>query len=160
PRLSRPAPDFMRSRRDSTRPWFRDFPTRRNSGARARHFGADRRSAKHRRLRRRRSIETIHPSLQFPPLQRGGHGGGACFQSNLFTLHYNSPPFSVGETGRTGGPGRREIGHGALAERSIEPIVPGENDFRYAIRISSEIMESNGSTSMASVCAGTLALMD
>jgi polyribonucleotide nucleotidyltransferase len=74
----------------------------------------------------------------------------------ITTFHH----FSVGETGRTGGPGRREIGHGALAERSLEPIVPNENDFRYAIRISSEIMESNGSTSMASVCAGTLALMD
>src|SRR5256712_6296981 len=86
------------------------------------------------------------------------YGGGE--QSKRFILHYNFPPFSVGETGRTGGPGRREIGHGALAERSLEPVVPHENDFRYAIRISSEIMESNGSTSMASVCAGTLALMD
>jgi polyribonucleotide nucleotidyltransferase len=86
------------------------------------------------------------------------YGGGE--QSKRFILHYNFPPFSVGETGRTGGPGRREIGHGALAERSIEPVVPSESDFRYAIRISSEIMESNGSTSMASVCAGTLALMD
>jgi len=86
------------------------------------------------------------------------YGGGQ--QSKRFILHYNFPPFSVGETGRTGGPGRREIGHGALAERSLEPVVPNENDFRYAIRISSEIMESNGSTSMASVCAGTLALMD
>src|SRR6266566_4748240 len=86
------------------------------------------------------------------------YGGGE--QSKRFILHYNFPPFSVGETGRTGGPGRREIGHGALAERSIEPVVPSENDFRYAIRISSEIMESNGSTSMASVCAGMLALMD
>jgi len=86
------------------------------------------------------------------------YGGGE--QSKRFILHYNFPPFSVGETGRTGGPGRREIGHGALAERSLEPVVPGENDFRYAVRISSEIMESNGSTSMASVCAGTLALMD
>ena len=86
------------------------------------------------------------------------YGGGE--QSKRFILHYNFPPFSVGETGRTGGPGRREIGHGALAERSLEPVVPSENDFRYAIRISSEIMESNGSTSMASVCAGTLALMD
>ena len=86
------------------------------------------------------------------------YGGGE--QSKRFILHYNFPPFSVGETGRTGGPGRREIGHGALAERSIEPVVPGENDFRYAIRISSEIMESNGSTSMASVCGGMLALMD
>src|SRR2546430_10653149 len=86
------------------------------------------------------------------------YGGGE--QSKRFILHYNFPPFSVGETGRTGGPGRREIGHGALAERSLEPVVPGESDFRYAVRISSEIMASNGSTSMASVCAGTLALMD
>jgi polyribonucleotide nucleotidyltransferase len=86
------------------------------------------------------------------------YGGGE--QSKRFILHYNFPPFSVGETGRTGGPGRREIGHGALAERSLEPVVPSENEFRYAIRISSEIMESNGSTSMASVCGGMLALMD
>src|ERR1044071_8913196 len=86
------------------------------------------------------------------------YGGGE--QSKRFILHYNFPPFSVGETGRTGGPGRREIGHGALAERSLEPVVPNENDFRYAIRVSSEIMESNGSTSMASVCGGMLALMD
>ena len=86
------------------------------------------------------------------------YGGGVC--SKRFILHYNFPPFSVGETGRTGGASRREIGHGALAERSLEPIVPSENDFRYAIRISSEIMESNGSTSMASVCGGMLALMD
>ncbi len=86
------------------------------------------------------------------------YGGGE--QSKRFILHYNFPPFSVGETGRTGGASRREIGHGALAERSLEPIVPSENDFRYAIRISSEIMESNGSTSMASVCGGMLSLMD
>jgi len=86
------------------------------------------------------------------------YGGGE--QSKRFILHYNFPPFSVGETGRTGAPGRREIGHGALAERSIEPLVPSENEFRYAIRVSSEIMESNGSTSMASVCGGMLALMD
>jgi polyribonucleotide nucleotidyltransferase len=86
------------------------------------------------------------------------YGGGE--QSKRFILHYNFPPFSVGETGRTGAPGRREIGHGALAERSLEPVVPSENDFRYAIRVSSEIMESNGSTSMASVCGGMLALMD
>ncbi len=86
------------------------------------------------------------------------YGGGE--QSKRFILHYNFPPFSVGETGRTGGPGRREIGHGALAERSLEPVVPSENEFRYAIRVSSEIMESNGSTSMASVCGGMLALMD
>jgi polyribonucleotide nucleotidyltransferase len=86
------------------------------------------------------------------------YGGGV--QSKRFILHYNFPPFSVGETGRTGGASRREIGHGALAERSLEPIIPRENDFRYAIRISSEVMESNGSTSMASVCGGMLALMD
>ena len=86
------------------------------------------------------------------------YGGGET--SKRFILHYNFPPFSVGETGRTGGASRREIGHGALAERSLEPVIPRENDFRYAIRISSEIMESNGSTSMASVCGGMLALMD
>src|SRR6266436_1540757 len=76
-----------------------------------------------------------------------------------FILHYNFPNFSVGETGRISGPGRREIGHGALAERSIEPMVPLDT-YPYAVRITSEIMESNGSTSMASICAGTLALMD
>ncbi|HSH92960.1 MAG TPA: polyribonucleotide nucleotidyltransferase, partial [Roseimicrobium sp.] len=76
-----------------------------------------------------------------------------------FILHYNFPNFSVGETGRISGPGRREIGHGALAERSIMPMVPFK-EFPYAVRVVSEIMESNGSTSMASVCGGTLALMD
>jgi polyribonucleotide nucleotidyltransferase len=96
------------------------------------------------------------------PIEEAQHidayGGGEI--SKRFILHYNFPPFSVGETGRTGGASRREIGHGALAERSLEPVVPSENDFRYAIRISSEIMESNGSTSMASVCGGMLSLMD
>jgi polyribonucleotide nucleotidyltransferase len=86
------------------------------------------------------------------------YGGGET--SKRFLLHYNFPPFSVGETGRFGGASRREIGHGALAERSVEPVVPKEEDFRYAIRITSEVMESNGSTSMASVCSGMLALMD
>ncbi|MGA2178974.1 MAG: polyribonucleotide nucleotidyltransferase [Verrucomicrobiota bacterium] len=83
-------------------------------------------------------------------------GGGS---EKKFILHYNFPNFSVGETGRISGPGRREIGHGALAERSIEPMLPTEN-YPYTIRVTSEIMESNGSTSMASVCGGTLALMD
>jgi len=87
-----------------------------------------------------------------------GYTGGE--QSKRFILHYNFPPFSVGETGRFGGASRREIGHGALAERSIEPVMPSENEFPYAIRVSSEVMESNGSTSMASVCAGVMALMD
>jgi polyribonucleotide nucleotidyltransferase len=77
-----------------------------------------------------------------------------------FILHYNFPPFSVGECGRMGGINRREIGHGSLAERSIEPVIPCETVFPYAIRVSSEVMESNGSTSMASVCAGTMALLD
>ncbi|HEY1770061.1 MAG TPA: polyribonucleotide nucleotidyltransferase [Chthoniobacterales bacterium] len=86
------------------------------------------------------------------------YGGGETSKS--FILHYNFPPFSVGETGRFGGASRREIGHGALAERSVEPVVPAQEDFRYAIRITSEVMESNGSTSMASVCSGMLALMD
>jgi len=84
--------------------------------------------------------------------------GGA--KEKSFILHYNFPPFSVGETGRFGSPGRREIGHGALAERSLLPIIPAEDEFPYSMRIVSEIMESNGSTSMASVCAGCLALMD
>jgi polyribonucleotide nucleotidyltransferase len=83
--------------------------------------------------------------------------GGA--SEKKFILHYNFPNFSVGETGRIMGPGRREIGHGALAERSIEPMLPLET-YPYAVRVTSEIMESNGSTSMASVCGGTLALLD
>lgn len=77
-----------------------------------------------------------------------------------FLLHYNFPNYSVGETGRIMGPGRREIGHGALAERSLLPVIPAEDEFPYMIRVVSEIMESNGSTSMASVCGGCLSLMD
>lgn len=83
--------------------------------------------------------------------------GGA--SEKKFILHYNFPNFSVGETGRISGPGRREIGHGALAERSLEPMVPAEN-YPYSIRITSEVLESNGSSSMATVCGGSLALMD
>ena len=77
-----------------------------------------------------------------------------------FLHHYNFPPFSVGETRPMRGPGRREIGHGALAERAIEPMLPSEEEFPYTIRLVSEVLSSNGSTSMASVCAGTLSLMD
>ena len=80
--------------------------------------------------------------------------------SKRFLLHYNFPPFSVGETGFMRGPGRREVGHGALAERAILPVVPPEEKFPYIIRIVSDILESNGSSSMASVCGGILALMD
>lgn len=79
--------------------------------------------------------------------------------SEPFMLHYNFPPFSVGEVGRLGGPGRREIGHGHLAERAIRPLIPDNNEFPYTIRIVSEILESNGSSSMASVCSSSLALM-
>lgn len=77
-----------------------------------------------------------------------------------FMLHYNFPPFSTGETGRYGSTGRREIGHGHLAQRSLEGMLPSAEDFPYTIRIVSDILESNGSSSMATVCAGTLALMD
>ncbi|MBU2636686.1 MAG: polyribonucleotide nucleotidyltransferase, partial [Bacteroidetes bacterium] len=77
-----------------------------------------------------------------------------------FMLHYNFPPFSVGEVGRLGSTGRREIGHGALAERALKKMLPLEAEFPYTLRIVSDILESNGSSSMATVCAGTLALMD
>jgi polyribonucleotide nucleotidyltransferase len=77
-----------------------------------------------------------------------------------FMLHYNFPPFSVGETGRMTGPGRREIGHGALAERSLTPVMPVEEQFPYTVRVVSDILESNGSSSMASVCGASLAMMD
>jgi len=77
-----------------------------------------------------------------------------------FMLHYNFPPFSVGEVKPLRGPGRREIGHGALAERSILPVMPGEEAFPYTVRVVSDILESNGSSSMATICGGILALMD
>jgi len=98
------------------------------------------------------TLGTIEDAQEFD-----AYTGGA--NQKKFILHYNFPNFSVGETGRISGPGRREIGHGALAERSIEPMVPFDQ-FQYAIRVTCEIMESNGSTSMASVCGGSLALMD
>jgi len=77
-----------------------------------------------------------------------------------YMLHYNFPPFSVGEVRPMRGPGRREIGHGALAERAIEPLIPSDVDFPYTIRVVSDILESNGSSSMATVCGGSLSLMD
>jgi len=77
-----------------------------------------------------------------------------------FMLHYNFPPFSVGEVAFLRGPGRREVGHGALAERALSPVLPGEDKFPYTIRVVSDILESNGSSSMASVCGGTMAMMD
>jgi polyribonucleotide nucleotidyltransferase len=101
-------------------------------------------------------LATLAPSDEAQELD--GYTGGDI--TKRFILHYNFPPFSVGETGRVGGLNRREIGHGALAERSVLAVIPSENDFPYAIRVSSEVMESNGSTSMASVCGGVLALLD
>ena len=83
---------------------------------------------------------------------------GDSFRS--FMLHYNFPPYSVGEAKKLGGPGRREIGHGALARRALIPVLPDSDTFKYSIRVVSEILESNGSSSMASVCGGCLSLMD
>lgn len=81
-------------------------------------------------------------------------------ETKRYIHHYYMPPFSVGEVGRLGWPSRREVGHGALAERALEPVIPPEEKFPYTIRVVSEIMSSNGSTSMASVCGSTLSLMD
>lgn len=101
------------------------------------------------------AIATLAPADE--RLYMDNYAGGE--DSKNFFLHYNFPPFSVGETGRFGGQNRREIGHGALAERSIAPVLPDAEDFPYTMRISSEVMESNGSTSMATVCSGSMALM-
>ncbi len=94
-------------------------------------------------LRDAQRLDTIDPSTE-----------------KRYIHHYNFPPFSVGETGFMRGPKRREIGHGALAERALLPVVPGADEFAYALRLVSEVVSSNGSTSMASVCASTLSLMD
>jgi len=102
------------------------------------------------------ALVTLGPTKEAQDMD--GLTGGATSKS--FILHYNFPPFSVGEAGRFSGPGRREIGHGALAERSLVPVLPPEDVFPYSIRVVSEIMASNGSTSMASICGGCLALMD
>ncbi|MDF1752421.1 MAG: polyribonucleotide nucleotidyltransferase [Verrucomicrobiales bacterium] len=102
------------------------------------------------------ALATLAPGDEVQYLDN--YAGGE--DTKRFILHYNFPPFSVGECGRMGGMNRREIGHGALAERSIEPVIPDLSEFPYAIRVTSEVMESNGSTSMASVCSGSLALLD
>ena len=81
-------------------------------------------------------------------------------EEKRYMHHYNFPPYSVGEAGRMKSPGRREIGHGALAERAIVPVLPTEEEFPYAIRVVSEVLSSNGSTSMGSTCGSCLALMD
>src|SRR5678810_1336707 len=84
----------------------------------------------------------------------------ATSEYSKFILHYNFPPFSTGEVKPMRGPGRREVGHGNLAMRSLRQMMPEQNDFAYTIRVVSDILESNGSSSMATVCAGSLALMD
>ncbi|MEM1058295.1 MAG: polyribonucleotide nucleotidyltransferase [Verrucomicrobiota bacterium] len=101
-------------------------------------------------------LATLAPTDEAQDLD--GYTGGET--TKRFILHYNFPPFSVGETGRVGGLNRREIGHGSLAERSVRAVIPDEADFPYAIRVTSEVMESNGSTSMASICGGVLSLLD
>ncbi len=101
-------------------------------------------------------LTTLGPTKEAQSMD--GLTGGATSKS--FILHYNMPPFTVGETGRFGGQSRREIGHGALAERSLVPVLPSEEVFPYSIRVVSELMASNGSTSMASICGGCLSLMD
>ena len=80
-------------------------------------------------------------------------------EKKRFMHHYNFPPFCVGEVGRMGSPGRREIGHGALGEKALAQVLPSEDEFPYAIRLVAEVLESNGSSSQASICAGTMALM-
>jgi polyribonucleotide nucleotidyltransferase len=101
------------------------------------------------------AVTTLAPSdeKQFYDNYAGGD------DSKRFILHYSFPPFSVGESGRFGGLNRREIGHGALCERSIEAVIPDVEEFPYAIRVTSEVLESNGSSSMATVCSGTMSLL-
>lgn len=101
------------------------------------------------------TVTTLGPT-SLAQLIEGLHGE----ETKRYMHHYNFPPYSTGETGRVGSPKRREIGHGALAERALEPVIPAESDFPYAIRVVSEAISSNGSTSMASVCGSTLSLMD
>jgi polyribonucleotide nucleotidyltransferase len=97
------------------------------------------------------SLGTVSDEQRFDDIEGEG--------TKNFMLHYNFPPFSVGEVGSFGGPGRREIGHGNLAERAIAPVMPMKEEFPYTVRVVSEITESNGSSSMASVCSGTLSLL-
>ena len=101
------------------------------------------------------TITTLGSTKKAQPLD-----GLGIEETKRFIHHYNFPPFSNGEVGRIGTPGRREIGHGALAERAILPVLPEDEDFPYTIRLVSEVLSSNGSTSMASVCASSLSLMD
>src|SRR5579884_4023086 len=105
-------------------------------------------------------LPRTHGSAIFTPGQTQVLDGLGAQESKRFMHHYNFPPFSTGESKPLRGPGRREIGHGALAERAIAPIIPPQNEFPYTIRAVSDVLSSNGSTSMGSVCGTTLALMD
>ena len=123
------------------------------------HHHRSRRSAPHARLRAlhpRRDPGAGHHHARHQG-RRTAHGDAStCMEtSKRLMLHYNFPPFSVGEVGFMRGPGRREVGHGALAERSITPVIPADTDFPYTLRIVSDILESNGSSSMATVCGAT-----
>ena len=135
PQVRRGPADLDRDERAAPDARLRRLHARRNPGARHLHARHRRRCAEDRDASRARPWKS-------------------------FMLHYNFPPFSVGEVGRMTGPGRREIGHGALAERALAGMVPGEETSPTPIRIVSDILESNGSSSMASVCGGTLAMMD
>src|SRR5437764_4030044 len=99
--------------------------------------------ATHNMLRMEQMIDTLNPETR-----------------KRYMHHYNFPPFSTGETGRVGSPKRREIGHGALAERALVPVLPTQLEWPYTMRVVSDVLASNGSTSMASVCGSTLCLMD
>ncbi len=101
------------------------------------------------------TVATLAPLGEYQVIDGLGHEEG-----KRFIHHYNFPQFSVGSTGRAGSPGRREIGHGALGERALKQVIPSPEQFPYTIRLVSEVLESNGSSSQASICAGTLALMD
>ena len=101
------------------------------------------------------TVATLAPLSEFQIID-----GLGTEQKKRFIHHYNFPPYSVGETGRMGSPGRREVGHGALGERAIAQVIPSEEEFPYMIRLVSEVLESNGSSSQASICGSTLALMD
>ncbi len=101
------------------------------------------------------TVATLAPLSEFQIID-----GLGTEEKKRFIHHYNFPPYSVGETGRMGSPGRREVGHGALGERAIAQVIPSEEEFPYMIRLVSEVLESNGSSSQASICGSTLALMD
>src|SRR5262249_3572934 len=139
-----------RGRRDLHRTRFRPVPTGRDPGAERGHAGHAALGADPRHDRRRRA-QALHAPLQLPAVLD---------RRNAHRPYSTPPPFSTGEVGRVGSPKRREIGHGALAERALVPVLPSAEEWPYTMRVVSEVLSSNGSTSMASVCGSTLSLMD